>query len=214
MAKRTIVFDDLDGETPDAATVNFGLDGIAYEIDLAEDNAKRLRDQLAEFVAAARKVGRLQVGAGVIKASKPSRPAAAPAKPSGGSDNEAIREWAKGKGIEVKDRGRIPTSVVKQFEEALGGPVTGFAGLAPQFAAETAPDEAPKKKVVPATKSTGTARGRKSAAPPDDELLDALKQTGYNLTATAEHFANELGVSVATAKGWIKKAQDTKDPVT
>ena len=33
------------------------IDGRAYEIDLSEDNAARLRDSLASFVAAARKSG-------------------------------------------------------------------------------------------------------------------------------------------------------------
>ena len=45
--------DDLDGSDA-AATVSFGLDGTAYEIDLSDDNAAKLRDSLAVFVGAAR----------------------------------------------------------------------------------------------------------------------------------------------------------------
>src|SRR3954447_1912759 len=48
--------DDLDGSDA-AGTVSFALDGRAYEIDLSEDNAARLRDSLAAFIAAARKNG-------------------------------------------------------------------------------------------------------------------------------------------------------------
>jgi len=48
--------DDLDGEEA-AETIVFGLDGIDYEIDLGEDNAERLRDGLAEYVEAARRIG-------------------------------------------------------------------------------------------------------------------------------------------------------------
>ena len=48
--------DDLDGSDA-AGTVSFAIDGRAYEIDLSEDNAARLRDSLASFVAAARKSG-------------------------------------------------------------------------------------------------------------------------------------------------------------
>ena len=44
--------DDLDGSEA-AETVSFGLDGRAYEIDLSVDNAARLRDAIAPFVAAA-----------------------------------------------------------------------------------------------------------------------------------------------------------------
>ena len=55
--------DDLDGS--DAAdTVSFAIDGRAYEIDLSEDNAARLRDSLASFVAAGRKSGGTSAAAG------------------------------------------------------------------------------------------------------------------------------------------------------
>jgi hypothetical protein len=41
--------DDLDGSDA-AGTVSFAIDGRAYEIDLSEDNAARLRNSLASFV--------------------------------------------------------------------------------------------------------------------------------------------------------------------
>ncbi len=31
-----------------------------------------------------------------------------------------VREWAKGQGIEIKDRGRVPASVVEQYKTAVG----------------------------------------------------------------------------------------------
>ena len=40
------VVDDLDGSEA-AESVEFALDGVAYEIDLSEDNAEKLRDALA-----------------------------------------------------------------------------------------------------------------------------------------------------------------------
>ena len=48
--------DDLDGESADE-TVEFGIDGKSYEIDLSKENAGRLRDVLADFVSAARRAG-------------------------------------------------------------------------------------------------------------------------------------------------------------
>ena len=48
--------DDLDGSDA-AGSVEFALDGRAYEIDLNDQNAARLRDVLAPFVAAARRAG-------------------------------------------------------------------------------------------------------------------------------------------------------------
>lgn len=49
--------DDLDGGD-DAKTVQFGVDGKQYEIDLCEENHARLINDLSPFLAAARKVKR------------------------------------------------------------------------------------------------------------------------------------------------------------
>ncbi len=57
MAQRTrvVLVDDLDGG-PAAETVRFALDGAAYEIDLSEQHAAQLRDDLARWVGHARRV--------------------------------------------------------------------------------------------------------------------------------------------------------------
>ena len=52
---QTLFIDDLDGSTAEG-TVRFGLDGTEYEIDLNAGHAKELRDALARFVDAARRV--------------------------------------------------------------------------------------------------------------------------------------------------------------
>jgi hypothetical protein len=56
----TIMVDDLDGtegtEDNEVSTVEFALDGAFMEIDLSEENADRLRDLLAEYVAHSRHV--------------------------------------------------------------------------------------------------------------------------------------------------------------
>ncbi|WP_143263023.1 histone-like nucleoid-structuring protein Lsr2, partial [Amycolatopsis pretoriensis] len=51
MAQRVHVemVDDLDGSEA-SQTVPFSLDGVTYEIDLSEDNASALRDELARYV--------------------------------------------------------------------------------------------------------------------------------------------------------------------
>jgi hypothetical protein len=42
-----------------------------------------------------------------------------PGRSAAGRDQTAgIRAWAKDKGIQVNDRGRIPASVVKEYEAA------------------------------------------------------------------------------------------------
>src|SRR5216110_2927480 len=96
--------DDLDGGPADE-TVRFGLGGTEYEIDLSKKNAAAFRKQLAPFIEHARKAGRGQ-------RRRPGRTSASRDR-SGG-----IRAWAKEQGIAVSDRGRIPVSVVEQYEAA------------------------------------------------------------------------------------------------
>jgi len=109
MAQKTTVAleDDLDGGPADE-TVRFGLGGAEYEIDLSTKNATAFRKKLAPFIEHARKAGRGQR----------RRPARAT---SGRERSGDIRAWAKDRGIAVSDRGRIPASVVEQYEAATKG---------------------------------------------------------------------------------------------
>ncbi len=99
--------DDLDGGPADE-TVRFGLGGSEYEIDLSKKNATAFRRQLAPFIEHARKAGR-------GPRRRPGRGASSRER-SGG-----IRAWAKDQGIAVSDRGRIPASVVEQYQAATKG---------------------------------------------------------------------------------------------
>jgi Lsr2 len=101
--------DDLDGDVADE-TVEFGVDGKNYEIDLSMANAKKLRDALAEFVASARRATGRRRGGGA--------PAAAARRPSiDREQNQAIREWARKRGMKVSDRGRIPAEVLEAYHK-------------------------------------------------------------------------------------------------
>ncbi len=115
MAQKTIVqlFDDLDGTAgDDIRSVEFSLDGVNYEIDLTEANAERLREELADFISAARRTG------GRIK--RASGPSTAKQAGEGRSKEQtkAIRDWARQNGHEISERGRIPSAVVEAFEAA------------------------------------------------------------------------------------------------
>ncbi|BAJ31009.1 MULTISPECIES: Lsr2 family protein [Kitasatospora] len=99
------LFDDLDGGEA-AETVGFGLDGIAYEIDLSEANAANLRDALAKFVKAGRRQDSRRRGKSKPTAARPS------------NNGPAIREWAASQGIEVATRGRVPAEIVEKYEKA------------------------------------------------------------------------------------------------
>src|SRR6184192_3804783 len=106
MAQRVTVAleDDLDGGPADE-TVRFGFGGSDYEIDLSKKNANTFRKQLAPFIEHARKAGR-----GPLR--RPVRTAASRQR------SGDIRAWAKDNGIAVSERGRIPASVVEQYQAA------------------------------------------------------------------------------------------------
>jgi hypothetical protein len=106
MAKKITVAleDDLDGGPADE-TVSFGVGGMQYEIDLNKKNARAFRKQLAPFVEHARKAGRGQ-----------RRPRTSSSRQRSGD----IRAWANEQGIAVSGRGRIPASVVEQYDAARG----------------------------------------------------------------------------------------------
>ena len=104
---QTLFIDDLDGSEAEG-TVRFGLDGAEYEIDLNAKHAQQLRDALARYIAAARRTSAKQPARSRRKAT-----ASAP-------NTTEVREWAKTQGIDVKDRGRIPTELVVKFKAATG----------------------------------------------------------------------------------------------
>ncbi|MFN2479185.1 MAG: Lsr2 family protein, partial [Pseudonocardiaceae bacterium] len=102
MAQKTIVtlIDDLTGEeAEDISTVEFALEGISYEIDLANDNAAKLRDNLARYVAAARKTSARRPGARGADRSTRGAGNAGVARSGYNRDTlRSIREWAKQNG--------------------------------------------------------------------------------------------------------------------
>ncbi|MDQ2709711.1 MAG: Lsr2 family protein [Actinomycetota bacterium] len=115
MAQKVTVslIDDLDGDKADE-TVEFGLDGKSYEIDLSGSNADKLRDALASYVAASRRPGGRRRSAGAGAAAV----AAATRRPSVDREqNQAIRDWARKQGMKVSDRGRIPAEVLDAYHQ-------------------------------------------------------------------------------------------------
>lgn len=105
MARKTqiILTDDIDGSEA-TGTVSFGLDGVSYEIDLNDDNAQQLREQLAVWADKARRVGG--------RRTNDTR--------SAGSSTDAakIRTWARENGYEVSERGRVPQEIRDAYNAA------------------------------------------------------------------------------------------------
>lgn len=113
MARETVtrLVDDLDGGVAHE-TVKFGLDGHTYEIDLSTKNAKKLRGELAVFVAHG---SRVTVSRGSTGGRRGGRATAGNA-----DQNRAIREWAIAKGYDIAPRGRIKSEIVEEYHKKAG----------------------------------------------------------------------------------------------
>jgi hypothetical protein len=99
------LIDDIDGSEA-TQTVLFALDGKTYEIDLNDAHAAKLREDLAPFLGAARKISQ---GRPVARRMGTGKPA---------DDSAAVRAWAKGQGFDVSDRGRVPANVREAYAKA------------------------------------------------------------------------------------------------
>lgn len=113
MAQKVTVtlVDDLDGSRAEE-TVEFGLDGASYMIDLSGNNAGRLRQALEDYVGHARRAGGRKRSALPRVAGRAPRTASADRE-----QNQAIRDWARKQGMEVSDRGRIPAEVLDAYHK-------------------------------------------------------------------------------------------------
>lgn len=118
MGRKTVLVDDLDGsELPeDTAPVRLSLGRTTYDLYLSEKNHGKLMEAVGPFIE---------------NAETSSTPTAPKSPAKSGTDKERlakIRVWAQSSGFTYKnaageevtlgDRGRIPDSVVKAYEEA------------------------------------------------------------------------------------------------
>jgi Lsr2 len=107
MAQKTVVtvVCDLphDGEIEGNETVSFSFDGAAYEIDVCSAHAKELHDTFAAYGEHARRLG----GAGRRRKVRTG---------PGRERSSEIRAWARQRGHKVSERGRIPASIIQEYE--------------------------------------------------------------------------------------------------
>ena len=127
VAQRTVVtlLDDLD-QSPADETVEFGLDGVTYEIDLSAQHAAALRDAFGDYIEHARRTGGRRRSAAASSPGGRSATRRDRGNGTGGSapvdreQNQAIREWARKQGMTVSDRGRIPREVSDAYHRSHG----------------------------------------------------------------------------------------------
>jgi hypothetical protein len=115
MVQRTKItlVDDVNGDETAVETIQFGLDGLQYEIDLGEDNAIALRRDIEEWAGYARRIGGRRKHK--TKTNGQTNGHKASATPSSAAE---VRAWAQSQGVEVPPRGRVPADVRAAFEQA------------------------------------------------------------------------------------------------
>lgn len=102
-----VIKDDLTGEVIEegqAETIEFGVNGKTYTIDLGKKNAAEFHKVLDKYVAVATKVASATRGRKPVARTK--------------DDLAAIRAWASENGFEVAARGRISAEVKQAYEKA------------------------------------------------------------------------------------------------
>ena len=113
MAQKYVVqvIDDLDGtelEGDDVEQVRFSLDGVAYVIDLSQENAEKLRGAFGPYTDAARRDQ-------AVTRSSTSGKGATP-RAEGRKDLEQVRAWANDNNYTVSTRGRVPNAVLEAYD--------------------------------------------------------------------------------------------------
>jgi hypothetical protein len=108
MATRTgvEVTDDIDASNADE-TVTFALQGTTYEIDLSKKNFEKLVKAMEPYTTNGRKTGGQRPSSGRTTGRGDDRDRMA-----------KMREWARAKGFQVSDRGRIPAAVQEAYQNA------------------------------------------------------------------------------------------------
>jgi len=113
MAQKTVVtvVCDLphDGEIEGNETVSFAFDGASYEVDVCSAHAKELHDTFAAYAEHARRVSSAVSGGGRRRKVRTG---------PGRERSSEIRAWARQRGHKVSERGRIPATIISEYEAA------------------------------------------------------------------------------------------------
>lgn len=108
---QVILEDDVSGGEA-TETVEFSLDGVSYEIDLNDENASRLRNDLAVWIADARRAG------GRRQTRRRQANGTSSSSSTKSEELARIREWGRENGFKVSSRGRVPQELQDAYAAA------------------------------------------------------------------------------------------------
>lgn len=215
MAKKTIITftDDVDGSEA-TGTVEFAVDGKAYEIDLSEANKAKLRAAFAPFVEKARPAGK----GGRHLTAVPSSSGKAGTSRNG--EAAAKRAWLAENGYPdvANKRGRFTAAQEHAWNTRTAGAVPAVPAAAAPAASEAV--SAPEAAAAPSTpKRGGRGKGKAPVASPfSGEAVLAAAQaaapapvgrikltglSGFQVKALREHVDGcvESGATTAVMTG-------------
>lgn len=113
MATKTVLQDDLDGSVgPDVANVEFDFQDTEFEIDLSDKNHQALNKALEAYETAVKDMREFVLAAREVKKAKTT------GKRDSAPHLDKIRAWAREKGMEVSDKGRIPKDIQAAYDKA------------------------------------------------------------------------------------------------
>jgi len=93
------------GDVEAEETLSFAVGNTSYEIDVCAKHAQKIRSKLQPFVGHARRASATRPRGRARRAEDRAHPA-------------EIRAWAKEHGYQISERGRIPASVVTEYEQS------------------------------------------------------------------------------------------------
>lgn len=100
---------DLDDEDVEAAeTVIFGYEGTNYAFELCSEHLEEFNNVMHGYISSARRA----------EGPRRGRAGGAARATANRLDPGAVREWARGAGYEVSDRGRIPAEIREAYDAA------------------------------------------------------------------------------------------------
>ena len=166
MAQKVRVFmvDDYinDGTTEADTTIKWSFEGVAYEIDLTDENADAFRANLKKWRQASRVIGGKRPKGDTVR--RPSTPQ--------DDDTATITAWAIEKGLRKPgQRGRVANSIKEAYTASQAGddgPLNELRALKRAMEQATAPVDQPAPPAADATPQP-TPTDKSASTPGEDE---------------------------------------------
>lgn len=172
MAQIVKLVDDLDEVSDAGMTLEFGLDGDEFAIDLNDEHYEEYRAILELLASKGRKV--------IRDTPKVKRTLSTGKKTGVAGKTQEMREWLRGQGHDVKDRGRVPQHLVDLWETRTRGPEKAVEPVKEAPEGKDTPEVDPvEQKVIERVKTTSPKRTRGAVKKTEiPELREVLSLVG------------------------------------